>query len=210
MTSIRIAVVQSSTETADPPKNVQRALAHVEQAAAQGARIICLPETYPGPWTPPVDYDALPGLEAQGTRSGRVLDRGHARGGTWRARPSLQCPSAPRSQWRDGGRLHKVHGSTRGFVLGLWLQSPRCAPRLRDRRVHPRPPDMPRSLRSGAVAPVDPGRRRNPLHARRPVEDGAMGYVARAYQSPRYREPLPTPRRARTSWVTSPATQVSR
>jgi predicted amidohydrolase len=65
MTSIRIAVVQSSTETDDPPKNVQRALAYVEQAAAQGARIICLPETYPGPWTPPLDYDALPELEAK-------------------------------------------------------------------------------------------------------------------------------------------------
>ena len=65
MTSIRIAVVQSSTETDDPPKNVQRALAYIEQAAAQGARVICLPETYPGPWTPPVDYDALPELEAK-------------------------------------------------------------------------------------------------------------------------------------------------
>ncbi|MGH2701136.1 MAG: carbon-nitrogen hydrolase family protein [Actinomycetota bacterium] len=65
MASIRIAVVQSSTETDDPPKNVQRALAYIEQAAAQGARIICLPETYPGPWTPPIDYDAIPELEAK-------------------------------------------------------------------------------------------------------------------------------------------------
>jgi predicted amidohydrolase len=65
MASIRIAVVQASTETDDPPKNVQRALVYVEQAAAQGARIICLPETYPGPWTPPIDYDAIPELEAK-------------------------------------------------------------------------------------------------------------------------------------------------
>jgi predicted amidohydrolase len=65
MPSIRIAVVQPFTETDDPPKNVGRALEYIEQAAAQGARIICLPETYPGPWTPPVDYGALPELEAK-------------------------------------------------------------------------------------------------------------------------------------------------
>ena len=65
MTSIRIAVVQTKTDAEDPPKNVQRALAYIEQAAAQGARVICLPETYPGPWSPPVNYDALPELAAK-------------------------------------------------------------------------------------------------------------------------------------------------
>ncbi|HEY7761981.1 MAG TPA: carbon-nitrogen hydrolase family protein [Actinomycetota bacterium] len=63
--SIRIAVVQTRTQTDDPPKNVGRALAYVEQAAALGARIVCLPETYPGPWTPPMDYDAIPDLAAK-------------------------------------------------------------------------------------------------------------------------------------------------
>ena len=65
MDSIRIAVVQTRTQTDDPPKNVGRALAYVEQAAALGARIVCLPETYPGPWTPPMDYDAIPDLAAK-------------------------------------------------------------------------------------------------------------------------------------------------
>jgi predicted amidohydrolase len=65
VTSIRIAVVQSATATDDRAKNVQRALDYVEHAAAQGARIVCLPETFPGPWTPPVDYDAIPDLEAR-------------------------------------------------------------------------------------------------------------------------------------------------
>jgi len=62
MTTVRIAVVQTRTETDDPPKNVQRAVAYLEQAAAQGAEIVCLPETYPGPWTPTLDYDAVPEL----------------------------------------------------------------------------------------------------------------------------------------------------
>ena len=62
MGSIRIAVVQTRAETDDPPKNVQRAVAYVRQAASLGARIVCLPETFPGPWTPPMDYDAIPEL----------------------------------------------------------------------------------------------------------------------------------------------------
>ena len=65
MASIRIAVVQSATQTDDPPKNVQLALDYVEQAASLGARIICLPETFPGPWTPQVNYDALEELKAK-------------------------------------------------------------------------------------------------------------------------------------------------
>lgn len=65
MTSIRIAVVQTRTDADDPPKNVAQALVYIEHAAAQGARIVCLPETYPGPWTPPLNYDAIPELAAK-------------------------------------------------------------------------------------------------------------------------------------------------
>jgi predicted amidohydrolase len=65
MTSdIRVAVVQAATDTVDPPKNVRSAVTSIEHAAALGARIVCLPETYPGPWTPPLDYDAAPELSA--------------------------------------------------------------------------------------------------------------------------------------------------
>jgi predicted amidohydrolase len=62
MSSIRIAVVQTRADTDDPPKNVQQAVSYVQQAAALGARIVCLPETYPGPWTTPMDYEGLPSL----------------------------------------------------------------------------------------------------------------------------------------------------
>jgi predicted amidohydrolase len=65
MSTIRIAVVQTTVDTDDPPKNVARAAAYIDQAAALGARIVCLPETYPGPWTTPIDYDALPELAAR-------------------------------------------------------------------------------------------------------------------------------------------------
>ena len=64
MATIRIAVVQTSTNVEDRAKNVELAVGYVRRAAAQGARIVCLPETYPGPWTPPLDYDAGPELAA--------------------------------------------------------------------------------------------------------------------------------------------------
>ena len=62
--SVRIAVVQPKVDLDDRERNVQLAVDYVRRAAAQGARIVCLPETYPGPWTPPLDYDPLPELAA--------------------------------------------------------------------------------------------------------------------------------------------------
>lgn len=59
---VRIAVVQPVVELGSRDKNVQLAVGYVRHAAAQGARIVCLPETYPGPWSPPIDYDPLPEL----------------------------------------------------------------------------------------------------------------------------------------------------
>src|SRR5436190_21796165 len=54
---LRLAVVQPETLTgADAPKNVDRAVAYIRQAAREGARPVALPETYPGPYTVPVDY----------------------------------------------------------------------------------------------------------------------------------------------------------
>jgi len=60
--SVRIAVVQPKVDLTDREKNVQLAVGYVRRAAAQGARLVLLPETYPGPWTPPLDYDPLPAL----------------------------------------------------------------------------------------------------------------------------------------------------
>jgi predicted amidohydrolase len=52
---LRLAVVQPETLTgADAPKNVDRAVAYIRQAARDGARLVALPETYPGPYTVPI------------------------------------------------------------------------------------------------------------------------------------------------------------
>lgn len=64
MTTVRIAAVQPKVDLTEPRKNVQHAVAHVRRAAALGAQFVCLPETYPGPWTVPADYDPLPELSA--------------------------------------------------------------------------------------------------------------------------------------------------
>lgn len=56
--SFKIAVVQPM---AHPPqkieKNVADAVRYVESAASQGADIVTFPESYPGPWSMPADYD---------------------------------------------------------------------------------------------------------------------------------------------------------
>src|SRR5205823_4380803 len=49
---------------ADAPKNVDRAVAYIRQAAREGARLVALPETYPGPYTVPVDYSPHEALAA--------------------------------------------------------------------------------------------------------------------------------------------------
>lgn len=60
--TVRVAMVQTMTDVISRPKNVENALRYLEKASALGADIVCFPETYPGPWTPPLDYDPLPAL----------------------------------------------------------------------------------------------------------------------------------------------------
>ena len=60
--TVHVAMVQSLTDVEAGAGNVERALAHLEKARGLGADIVCFPETYPGPWTPPLTYDPLPAL----------------------------------------------------------------------------------------------------------------------------------------------------
>jgi predicted amidohydrolase len=58
--TVRVAMVQALTDVNQPARNVDQALNYMRLASVQGADIVCFPETYPGPWTPPLDYDPLP------------------------------------------------------------------------------------------------------------------------------------------------------
>ena len=62
---LKIAVVQPETLTGDDaPKNVERAVAYIRQAAREGAKLVALPETYPGPYTVPLTYSPDEALSA--------------------------------------------------------------------------------------------------------------------------------------------------
>ncbi|MGA2991311.1 MAG: carbon-nitrogen hydrolase family protein [Candidatus Korobacteraceae bacterium] len=68
--SFRIAVVQPmSHPPAEAEKNVAEAVRHVEQAAAEGAKFICFPETYPGPWRMPANFDPTEALAKAAERN---------------------------------------------------------------------------------------------------------------------------------------------
>jgi predicted amidohydrolase len=56
--TLRIAVVQPiSHRPGEDERNVAEAVQHVERAAAEGAHFVCFPETYPGPWRMPAQFD---------------------------------------------------------------------------------------------------------------------------------------------------------
>lgn len=74
--TIRVAMVQARVDTEERARNVQNALHYMELASVQGADIICFPETYPGPWTPPIDYDPLPQLCAGAKEHGLYVVAG--------------------------------------------------------------------------------------------------------------------------------------
>jgi predicted amidohydrolase len=62
---IKIAVVQPETLTgAEAPRNVDRAVEYVREAAREGATFVALPETYPGPYTVPLTYSPHDALSA--------------------------------------------------------------------------------------------------------------------------------------------------
>jgi len=55
---MRVAIVQPITHR--PPEdeaNVATAITHIAAAAAEGAELVCFPETYPGPWRMPMSFD---------------------------------------------------------------------------------------------------------------------------------------------------------
>ena len=62
---VKIAAVQTRTfpEADEQKKNIEMAREYVAEAAKQGARIVCFPEAYPGPWKAPLSYSPVAPLE---------------------------------------------------------------------------------------------------------------------------------------------------
>ncbi len=63
--TFRIAIVQPiSHPPGEAEKNVPDAVAHIAQAAGEGADFVVFPETYPGPWRMPATFDPTEALRA--------------------------------------------------------------------------------------------------------------------------------------------------
>jgi len=63
--TFRIAVVQPiSHRPGRDEANIADAVGHIERAAAEGAHLVCFPETYPGPWRMPAQFDPTPAMVA--------------------------------------------------------------------------------------------------------------------------------------------------
>lgn len=60
----RVAAVQAKTflGPGEEKRNIDSAAEYVAEAAKQGAKFVCFPETYPGPWKAPLAYSPVASL----------------------------------------------------------------------------------------------------------------------------------------------------
>jgi len=69
--TFRIAVVQPITHRpGEDEANVADAVRFIERAAADGADFVCFPESYPGPWRMPAQFDPRPAIADAAARFG--------------------------------------------------------------------------------------------------------------------------------------------
>ncbi len=69
--TFRIAVVQPITHPpGEDAANVPDAVQHIERSAVEGAHFVCLPETYPGPWRMPAEFDPIPAMAEAAAKHG--------------------------------------------------------------------------------------------------------------------------------------------
>jgi predicted amidohydrolase len=69
---MKVAAIQTKTflEADEQKKNIEMAWEYVADAAGQGAKLICFPETYPGPWKAPLSYSPVKPLEEMASKFG--------------------------------------------------------------------------------------------------------------------------------------------
>lgn len=110
MSSVRIAVVQP---VATPPPgdhaNVKDAVAHVEAAARDGADLVAFPETYPGPWRTPIEYDPTPAMIDVAQRCGVYVQYGTLEPLAPGARSAYNVLMLARPDGTEPGRYRRTH-----------------------------------------------------------------------------------------------------
>ena len=62
---VKVAAVQTKTylEADEQPRNIEKAGEYVAEAADRGAKFVCFPETYPGPWKAPLSFSPVQPLQ---------------------------------------------------------------------------------------------------------------------------------------------------
>jgi predicted amidohydrolase len=75
---IKVAAIQPVTflEADEQKRNIEKAGEYVAEAARQGAKFICFPETYPGPWKAPLSYSPVVPLEEMSRKHGVYIVAG--------------------------------------------------------------------------------------------------------------------------------------
>ena len=69
--TFRIAIVQPiANPIEEAEKNIADAVNFIARAKAEGADFVCFPETYPGPWRMPANFDPTPRIAEAAARHG--------------------------------------------------------------------------------------------------------------------------------------------
>jgi predicted amidohydrolase len=75
---VKVAAVQTKTylEADGVKKNFEGAWGYVAEAAGRGAKFVCFPETFPGPWKMPFEYSPVGQLEEMASKHGVYIVAG--------------------------------------------------------------------------------------------------------------------------------------
>ncbi len=68
---VKVAAIQTKTflEADEQRRNIEKAREYVAEAAEGGAKFVCFPETYPGPWKAPLSYSPVEPAGGDGSKA---------------------------------------------------------------------------------------------------------------------------------------------
>jgi len=119
---VTVAAVQPCTDRVNEKSNVSIALKYIDEAADKGAKIVCFPEGYPGPYRGPLTYSALQVLSEKAKERGVYVIAGAV----------------------EKAEKYRKLGIKNAFLLALNVIGPRGQLVGTYRRVQPNPPDTDR------------------------------------------------------------------
>lgn len=108
--SFKLAIIQPMTHRPpDDAANVADAVRHVEQAASQGADVVALPETYPGPWRMPTTFECHEAMAEVARRCGVYVQYGTLEPLDDQSRTAHNLLMLARPDGRPPGKYRRTH-----------------------------------------------------------------------------------------------------